>query len=801
MRKRISLCFLAACLGICQLAYAQQNETKQQADYAFNTLGYSSSVDLYEEIGEERLNALAKIRLADSYRLNSNTESAEYWYAQALEETGEAKDILHYAQMLQSNGKCEAAIVQYNKYLTRIEVTEATPRATIKDCADLDFKAKTKTFVTNMEALNSTHLDFSPVPYKNGIIFTSTRGNEKSGVIDQWTNDNFTDLFYAEKTQGGAFNTPELLKGTLNKVFHDGTATFDKSGTRMYFTRNSEGKNSKEVVDLKIYSADLVEGVWTNAKELPINNKEFATCHPALSADGRALYFASNRPGGMGGMDLYVVRKLGKGWSGPRNLGPTVNTTGNEIFPFINQEGQLFFASDGHQGMGGLDVYVSEQQDGEWIATENLGAPYNSIKDDFGFSMLKNGQEGYFSSNRAESLGGDDIFHWQSDELAVKGLSHTNTIAVIDEATGERIPEALVTVAEGVVSSFDQQVAAKKETEAINNQINFLTDNKGMVSSTFATGKTYTVAVNKPGYTSYKKVVSAYELMKAQEWIVAIAKREGVVVDGSIINKKYDHAIPNAEISLFNFCTGEKEKILSDNEGKFTFFLDCKCDYEIAGEKERFSKDKKTISTIDINCDDTHPITTTLYLNIGSAPSSSTTRSAPITSSPSPSRTVVTTPPPPPTRTVVTVPPPVPTYSESTAIRKFSDLSDPSSLNVGTIITLDNLYYDYDKFFIRPDAAIELNKVVALLRQYPSMELELSSHTDARGRDAYNQTLSQKRADVAVNYISSKGISRTRLISRGMGEEQLRNHCSDGINCSESEHQENRRTEIRIVKR
>ena len=248
-----------------------------------------------------------------------------------------------------------------------------------------------------------------------------------------------------------------------------------------------------------------------------------------------------------------------------------------------------------------------------------------------------------------------------------------------------------------------------------------------------------------------------------------------------------------------SFCTGENEKALSDNEGKFTFFLDCKCDYELVGEKERFTKAKKTISTINMNCDDTHPITTTLYLNIGSAPTTSPTRSVPITSSPTPPPP----PPPAPTRVVSApptyTPPPVPTGS--TVIRKFSDLSDPSTLNVGTIITLDNLYYDYDKFFIRPDASKELDKVVALMRQYPTMELELSSHTDSRGRDAYNQTLSQKRADVAVNYISSKGISRTRLISRGMGEELLRNECADGVDCSETEHQENRRTEIKIVKR
>jgi len=135
-------------------------------------------------------------------------------------------------------------------------------------------------------------------------------------------------------------------------------------------------------------------------------------------------------------------------------------------------------------------------------------------------------------------------------------------------------------------------------------------------------------------------------------------------------------------------------------------------------------------------------------------------------------------------------------------MKNLSDLSsDNLDLTIGDIITLDNLYYDYDKFFIRPDAAKELNRIVTLMKQYPTLEIELSSHTDARGRKGYNQTLSQKRAEVAVNYIISKGISRNRLTARGLGEEQLRNHCADDIYCSEAEHQENRRTEVRVLKR
>ncbi len=812
MRKYTMLCLLV--LGILATDGYGQKETKLQADYAYQKMGYSSSADLYEQVGASRLNTAAKARLGDSYRLNGNTEAAEYWYAIAVAETPDAEDILHYAQMLQSNGKCEEAITYYNEYLEVVETETITPRANIKDCSELDFRAKSNTRVTNMTALNSPHLDFSPIPYKGGVVFTSTRGRDNTKMIDQWTNDNFSDLFYAEKDGNGQFKKPAVFEGRINEQFHDGTATFNKSGTRMFFSRNSEGKNSKEVNDLKIYSADLVDGVWTNIKALPFNDKEFATCHPTLSPNGRYLYFASNRPGGIGGMDLYVVNKRGTNWSTPRNLGPTVNTPSNEIFPFTNKKDELFFASNGHQGMGGLDIYSVEKANGDWLPVENLGAPFNSIKDDFGFSQMNSGKEGYFSSSRGNGLGGDDIYQWQSDELISSTMDNTNIIAVIDEATGARIPAAMVTITEGIANKMTD--TGKENTEDVSDMISFLTDNKGMVSPSFAAGQTYTISVNKPGYTTYRKIVTAYDLLKAREWTVAIAKRDGVVLDGSVLNKKYDHAVPNAIVTLFNFCTGEKEKVLSDSDGKFSFFLDCKCDYEIVGEKERFNADKKTISTIDINCEDTHPITTTLLLNIGSAPRTTTSsRSVPITSS-SPTRIVnapvatssptrvVNAPVATPVNAPVNRTTPVSTRTNSATpvVKNLSDLSSENlDLSVGNIITLDNLYYDYDKFFIRPDAAKELDRIVTLMKQYSTIELELSSHTDSRGRKGYNQTLSQKRADVAINYIISKGISRKRLIARGLGEEQLRNHCADETYCSEEEHQENRRTEVRVLKR
>jgi len=750
-----------------------QKDAKLQADKAYDKLSYLKAADLYQQLGESGLDNMAKIRLADSYRLNGDTESAEYWYAQAVQEDTAPADILHYAQVLQSNNKCETALEWYNQYRLLIGKENLLPRAAVTDCANLIFLPKQQVAVTNVQSINSAHLDYSPVPYKGGIVFTSTRGKGVDGIEDTWTKDNFSDLFFAKKINNQSFTVATALEGSVNSDLHDGTATFNKLGTIMYFARNNDkGKNTSDIVDLKIYSATLNNKKWGDVVELPFNDDEFATCHPTLSADGNTLYFASNRLGGFGGMDLYKSIRSGSYWSVPENLGKEINTAGNEIFPFIDQTGILYFASDGLSGVGGLDIYQTNLSNGNWTTPENLGEPINSTKDDFGYCKLANGEEGYFTSNRTGGLGSDDIYYWSGN--LIPATNRQNIITVIDELSNDRISDATVTIVEGFYKNKNnipsgQQVknGIAKPTQSWAQPISFLTDVKGSIQQEVKHGKTYTILIEKTGYATIKKVVNSYELMRKPEWIIPLKKRKGLPLNGSVIHQAYNRMIPNAAVTLFNFCTGEYENTTTDDEGNFEFFLECNCDYELVAKKERFQNHQKKYSTIGMDCQTDKPINAILYLDV-----------------------LEKVAPPPPKPIIKSLPTPAPIVN----------VKPTEILKVGQVITLDNVYYDFNKATIRGDASEALDHIVELLATYPSMEIELYAHTDSRGDDDYNATLSQRRAEAAVQYIIARGINQFRLIGKGFGEAQLKNDCTDGIDCEEWQHQENRRTEVKITK-
>ena len=296
--------------------------------------------------------------------------------------------------------------------------------------------------IENIEPLNSGVLDYSAVPYKNGVVFTSTRGLSSPFACKNIFDSKYSDLYYAERSPEGGYSTPEPLRGRTNSKFHDGVATFNARGTMMLFSRN----NTESISDagdrnMKIYSAELSKGAWGNFKELPFNDEDFMTCHPSLSADGNTLYFASNRTGGYGGMDLYKSTKEGESWSTPVNLGSKVNSADNEIFPFIDRNNQLFFASDRQGGYGGIDVYTATANAGTWGHPANLPAPINTAFDDFGYTSFANGQQGFLTSNREGGLGKDDLYTWTKTETTKNAL-----ICVIDEQTNDRIEDAQLSI-------------------------------------------------------------------------------------------------------------------------------------------------------------------------------------------------------------------------------------------------------------------------------------------------------------------------------------------------------------------
>ncbi|MFT6020984.1 MAG: hypothetical protein ACI9CQ_003790, partial [Saprospiraceae bacterium] len=257
--------------------------------------------------------------------------------------------------------------------------------------------------VRNLVDLNSNDMDYSPLVYKDGLVFTSTRVFE--GKKKEWFKSyktKFSYLFFAKRDDRGRFGSPEPLEGAINGRYHEGAATFNKKGDTMFFTRNNnKGKNKFGKVDLKIYTAKEVDGNWDSIEEIKnINGDGFSSCHPTISEEGSKLFFASNRNGGYGGMDIYVSHKVNGEWQYPINLGPEINTDDNEIFPYVDQQNKLYFSSDGHHGKGGLDIFTSVWIDSEdeeaWAKVINLGFPFNSVKDDFGFSIYNNSQEGFF---------------------------------------------------------------------------------------------------------------------------------------------------------------------------------------------------------------------------------------------------------------------------------------------------------------------------------------------------------------------------------------------------------------------
>ena len=718
----------------------EKNAKKRKADQLHEDLGYMKSVDLYQEIqADKQVVTLSMMEnLAHSYRLNGDTKAAEYWYDRLILETSDPENYLYHAQMLQSNGKCRDAVRWFSKYQQAVGNT--ANRDFIADCAEAEslktgFSAK----VSNATELNSSHLDFSPIVYEDGLVFTSSRGTNSLIVHrDNWTKKDFNDLFFAKKYGENSYMTPEPLSGNINGKHHDGTATFSPDGATMIFTRNNRrGKAADGVKMLKLYAAKKNGNSWTNVRELPFNSDEWASCHPTLSADGKLLYFSSDRPNSLGGMDIYVSKNVDGTWQEPINLGPKVNSAGNELFPFVDQMDKLYFASDGHKGLGGLDIFSVEKSNSEdeqsWDARKNMGEPINSAKDDFALVVNDDNKTGWLTSNRPGGLGGDDIYFWEATEPP-KEKGNKRLICVTDKITGERLPNAIVNVL--------------KTPYTANFESSYQTNEEGVFSLEINLGENYGLTVNKQGYVEKDVAISARELSAMEGYCIDLSKPKGINLKGKVIIAPYNSLLPDADLELINKCTGESIALKSNSTGTFDHFLDCDCDYELKASREDFKPASTSFSTKGFICEGGEDIEKVLKLDLETKPKP-----------------------------------------------KLED-----DIKEGDIIRLDNIYYDYNKYYIRSEAAIELDNVVNLMHRYPNMTIELRSHTDARGTKEYNRDLSAKRAQSAVEYIVSRGISQSRLSFRGFGEDELTNECQDGVRCNEYQHQENRRTEIKIVR-
>ncbi|HFC01222.1 MAG TPA: hypothetical protein ENJ53_10500 [Phaeodactylibacter sp.] len=762
MNRYLSIFFVTVFSFVNVLLFAQGDASKKdptgwkKADQLYQQKGYMASAAKYQmKQSAENMEPEVMARIANSYRLNGDVDLAEYWYSKCIFNTKNAEDKLHYAEVLQSTGKCEDAIRWFKEYQKETH----SKREFISDCEELStFKKRENIEIENLKALNTKHLDYSAMSYDGGVIFTSTRGVRRaSKVTDSWTKSNFSDVFFAKMNDEGEYEIPQPIEGAINKKYHDGVTTITKSGTVMYFSRNNSKKSKKGIIDLKIYTSTFVDGTWQKATELPFNGADFASCHPTISADGKHLYFASNRPGGFGGMDIYVSENTDGEWSAPKNLGPTVNSAGNEIFPFINDEGVLFFSSNGHKGLGGLDVFYAKKaspyDETTWNVRKNLGTPFNNRKDDFGFYANPEMTNGFLTSNRFGGKGGDDIYTWKTNDgkpLKLDDVVETS-FKVTDISTKNAVRNAAVTVT---------------DTQSGKTVFEGETNGKGMFQTVISEGKKYKVTVEKDGYITQEKEMTSEELLEDEMMNINLEKIKCLELYGTVLNEKYNKAIPNTTVTLVNKCTGEKTVVQTQEDGGFDFCLDTECDFDIIATKVDFVETETKVSTINYATNWRGE-----ELKIEMLPAKKVVKSTPAVK----------------TETVATV-------------KKHLLGNTTADFHVGQVLTLKNIYYDFDKSNIRPDAQVELDYVVTMMKEIPTMEITLLSHTDSKGKATYNKLLSERRAASARAYIVSKGIAPNRIVSVGKGESELKNECKDGVNCSEEKNQINRRTEILINK-
>lgn len=431
-------------------ALAQKNY-KQDADNAFLSESYFSAIEMYKKAftKEKSKGVKAEIlfQIGECYRYIEDMKQSENWYKKALKaKYPEPNAYLNLAEVLQKQGKYDEALTEYNNYLkAKPGDAKGTQGAEACKKAQEWEDNPTRWEVSNEALLNSKQYDFSPAfadKKMQSLIFTSTREGSTGSDVDSRSGENFSDCYTTKRDKKGKWSVPSLLNDAVNTPHNEGSVALNRKASMMYFTRCASEKNQK--LGCEIWQAKRQGQKWGDAKkiEIALPADSFTVGHPTLSADDLTLLFASDMPGGFGGKDLWYITydKKGKTWSAPTNCGNVVNTAANEMFPYLHNDGSLYFSSDGHLGMGGLDIFKAEKSgDHTWANVENMQYPINSMANDFGIIFEGNKTRGYLTSNRQGGKGGDDIWSFYMPPLV---FALQGTISDVDSKSP--VPNAKV---------------------------------------------------------------------------------------------------------------------------------------------------------------------------------------------------------------------------------------------------------------------------------------------------------------------------------------------------------------------
>jgi len=505
----------------------------------YNNLYYADAKEKFEKslvINADSYDAnlmMAKTNM----KLHDYKKAAEY-YALAVEyPQSTAEDKFNYAKSLMSINEHEKAETIFDAYL-KLKSDDDMARSLRQSCQyiSLLIDDTAKYDIEAVPMFDNISM-FSPVKYKNGIAFTAEKSANNNQ--DPWTGNSYYDIKYVERS-GDSWGGQKMLEGEVNNKFHDGPISFDKEEKFAVFTRSysltgkKKGKNEENYNNLFLHSAELSDTVWTNVKALPFNDPNYTCMHPSLSKDGSTLYFASDMPDGYGGTDLYKSTLVDGEWSAPINLGEKINTTGNESFPNLVSDTTLYFSSDGHPSLGGLDIFSTTMTAGNWDQPKNLNYPINTVLDDFGYSYSQEDTLGYFSSKRN---GFDQIFMVKENYegiVNIKGL-------IVDDVTGKPLEGVLIKLID-------------KDTGEVLEELTTAAD--GSFNLALLAGKNYRIEAEKNGYLLESYERSTMNQYLDEEENVTLKLRRSIVTDPNSpydINSDGVFEIPNIFYDLDDF--------------------------------------------------------------------------------------------------------------------------------------------------------------------------------------------------------------------------------------------------------
>lgn len=728
--KKVLLLGFAAMLGT--IAMAQRSGKELKGDKYFLKYSFENAIEKYAAV--DNLSFIGKRNLAESYKNTNQWGLSEQVYASFVNgNEATTEDVFNYASVLRSNGKYGESDSWMSKLQAKAP-NDTRAKNFVNNASELSSlqKDEGRYKITHL-AVNTESQDFGTNYYKDKVVFASSREGTKSIRRNHnWNGLPFLDLYVVNKDTD-QLTPPEQFSKRLNNKMHEGPASFTKDGNLIAFTCNNyKGKSEDGTVKLKIFFSEMVEGDWGKETPFKLNNDEYSVGHPWLSQDGSTMYFSSDMPGGKGGVDIYKIHKTDGSWGEPQNI-TGINTEGNELFPFYQEDEELlFFSSNGHLGLGGLDVFVSEDTgDGIYTKILNVGVPLNSRWDDFGLIVDESMKKGYFSSNRDGGKGNDDIYSFELLKPFTFGVILKGTVK---DKEGNILPGTIVNLYDTSGSVVDS----------------ITTGDDGAYTFNVERDQDYSIGGKKDKYFDGANTTTSKTDKDEVIIDLELEKDPGLSLYALITDKKTGEPLENVSIKLVDNFTGSKKLFTTGDIGGFRSPLADKKLQDRGSYNLELSKEGYFPKTFTYNI---------LFDKEGQ-------------------------------------------YDVHAGLVGGLSLA-PEVKDIKDLVQINDINFDLNKYKIRPDAAIELDKIVSVMNEYPNMVVELGAHTDCRGSKKYNESLSDKRAKASAAYIKKNIVKPERIYGKGYGESRLLNNCAcEGrlkSDCDEDTHATNRRTEFRII--